>query len=138
MRFLNHVAAVAAGLGLIAFRLNTIGFTQSRDFKPATIETTPVAEKSIAEKSIAKEPFPEAVYVITGDIYLNKVYPATDASNGDSSAGMIDAGVIDETETLLALEDKATIIISGHGPLSNQAELEAYRMMLENVRLRTE
>ncbi len=47
-------------------------------------------------------------------------------------------GMIEAVETVLALADEETQIIPGHGPLSNRAELEDYRTMLVNVRLRTE
>lgn len=78
--------------------------------------------------------FVEADVIHAGDIYFNGIYPFIDT---DSSGGSV-IGMIAATESLLALADEDTKIIPGHGPLSNRAELEAYRSMLVDVRLRTE
>ena len=77
--------------------------------------------------------FSEADILHTGDTYWNGVYPFIDYSTGGGIGGMIRA-----TEfSLKAVTDK-TIVIPGHGkPVSNRAELAAYRDMLvaihENV-----
>ncbi len=77
--------------------------------------------------------FIEADVIHAGDTYFNGLYPFIDTSSGGSLTGMISA-----TERVLALAGENTKIIPGHGPLSNRAELEAYREMLVEVRLRTE
>lgn len=77
--------------------------------------------------------FVEADVIHMGDTYFNGLYPFIDTSSGGSLIGMIEA-----VETGLALAGDETAIIPGHGPLSNRAELEAYRTMLVNVRVRTE
>ena len=63
-----------------------------------------------------------------GDIYFNGMYPFIDTSSG----GTVD-GVIAAADRVLAITDDRTKIIPGHGPLSNKAELKAYRDMLEAV-----
>ncbi len=63
-----------------------------------------------------------------GDIYFNGMYPFIDTSSG----GTVD-GVIAAADRVLAIADDRTKIIPGHGPLSNKAELKAYRDMLESV-----
>ena len=77
--------------------------------------------------------FPEADVIHTGDIYFNGIYPFIDTSSGGSISGMIQG-----TERILALAGTNTKIIPGHGALSNRAELEVYRQMLIDVKLRTE
>jgi glyoxylase-like metal-dependent hydrolase (beta-lactamase superfamily II) len=63
-----------------------------------------------------------------GDVYFNGLYPFIDTSSG----GTVD-GVIAAADRTLALATDATRIIPGHGPLSNKAELKAYRDMLAAV-----
>ena len=77
--------------------------------------------------------FPEADVIHTGDIYFNGIYPFIDTSSGGSISGMIQG-----TERILALAGTNTKIIPGHGALSNRAELEVYRQMLIDVKLRAE
>ena len=72
--------------------------------------------------------FKDANVVHAGDLFFNGFYPFIDASSGGSMAGMI-AGV----DAILARVDSQTQIIPGHGPLSNKAELKAYRDMLQTV-----
>ena len=67
--------------------------------------------------------------IATGDIYFNGSYPFIDLASGGSVEGMIIA-----VERVLALSDEKTRIVPGHGPLSNRAELRAYRDMLVTVR----
>ena len=64
-----------------------------------------------------------------GDTYFNGMYPFIDVS----SEGTID-GVIRAANAVLALSDASTKVIPGHGPLSNENELQAYRDMLVTVR----
>ncbi|MEM7356996.1 MAG: MBL fold metallo-hydrolase [Acidobacteriota bacterium] len=71
----------------------------------------------------------KANVVHMGDLYFNGMYPFIDYSSG----GSID-GVIHGVEKVLAMADDKTQIIPGHGPLSNRAELTAYRDMLRGVR----
>jgi glyoxylase-like metal-dependent hydrolase (beta-lactamase superfamily II) len=74
--------------------------------------------------------FGEADILHVGDTYWNAIYPFIDYSTGGSIGGMINA-----TEANLAAVTDKTIVIPGHGaPVSNRAELTAYRDMLVAVR----
>ncbi len=63
-----------------------------------------------------------------GDTYFAGTFPFIDTSSG----GSID-GVIAAIDTVLARVGDETAIIPGHGPLSNKAELGAYRDMLRGA-----
>lgn len=69
----------------------------------------------------------------TGDLYFSGTYPFYDLSSGGTIDGMI-AG----TERLLDLANAQTVIIPGHGPLSNRMELQAFHDMLVAVRARVQ
>ena len=74
--------------------------------------------------------FAEADVVHVGDTFWNGIYPFIDYSTGGSIDGMIAA-----SEANLAATTDKTIIIPGHGkPVSNRAELKAFRDMLVGVR----
>ncbi len=66
-----------------------------------------------------------------GDIYFNGLYPFIDTASGGSPEGVIAA-----CDRILALASDRTRIIPGHGPLSDKAELKAYRDMLATVTAR--
>lgn len=72
--------------------------------------------------------FPRANVVHLGDLYFNGLYPVIDYGSGGHIEGMV-AGV----DRVLPLIDDRTIVIPGHGRLSNRAELIAYRDMLATV-----
>lgn len=63
-----------------------------------------------------------------GDCYLIGSYPVIDYNNGGSYGGTIAAA-----DTALGLVDGATRIIPGHGPVSNDGELRAWRDMLVTI-----
>ncbi len=69
--------------------------------------------------------FREADVIHMGDTYFNGFYPFIDVNAGGSLAGTLAA-----VDTVLALAGDNTRIIPGHGPMSNKAELMAYRGML--------
>jgi glyoxylase-like metal-dependent hydrolase (beta-lactamase superfamily II) len=74
--------------------------------------------------------FAEADIVHVGDTFWNGIYPFIDYSTGGSIDGMIAA-----SEANLAATSDKTVIIPGHGkPVSNKAELKAFRDMLVEVR----
>ena len=74
--------------------------------------------------------FGEADIIHVADTYWNGIYPFIDYSTGGSIGGMIKA-----TEANLADVTDRTIVIAGHGaPVSNRAELSAYRDMLVSIR----
>lgn len=73
--------------------------------------------------------FAEANVLHLGDTYFNGMYPFIDFESGGSLDGMIAA-----TEQNLQLANAETVIIPGHGPISDQLELEAYLQLLLEVR----
>jgi glyoxylase-like metal-dependent hydrolase (beta-lactamase superfamily II) len=70
----------------------------------------------------------DADVVMLGDIYWNGQYPYIDVESGGSLAGMVAA-----VEGALARSNARTVVIPGHGPVSNREELAAYRDMLVAV-----
>ena len=72
--------------------------------------------------------FKKANVLHTGDLFFNGFYPFVDASSAGDFAGLIAAG-----HTMLELIDEKTVVIPGHGPLSNKGELQAFILMLEGV-----
>lgn len=69
--------------------------------------------------------FTKANVIHTGDIVFNGTYPFYDLDNGGSTAGLIGA-----VEKILSLCNEETVIIPGHGSISNSAELKEYHNML--------
>jgi glyoxylase-like metal-dependent hydrolase (beta-lactamase superfamily II) len=70
----------------------------------------------------------DADVLALGDIYWSGQYPFIDVDSGGSLAGMVAA-----IEATLARSNARTVVIPGHGALSNRAELAAYRDMLVSV-----
>ena len=68
-----------------------------------------------------------------GDIYFAERYPFIDLSSGGSITGVI-RGV----EFVLSFIDENTVVIPGHGNLSNKEELSEYLDMLKSAKLETE
>ena len=64
----------------------------------------------------------------TGDVFFSGRFPFIDVYTGGSLAGVIAA-----CDVALELADDSTKIIPGHGPLSDRADLLAYRSMLQKV-----
>lgn len=64
-----------------------------------------------------------------GDVFNTSGYPFIDAGNG----GSID-GVIAFCKQVLAIINKDTVVIPGHGPVADYATLQAYVQMLVTVR----
>ncbi len=73
--------------------------------------------------------FRDARVLTTGDIFTNGRYPNIDFANGGNIKGMI-AGA----RTCLALANRKTKIVPGHGPLASRADLVTYVKMLETAR----
>jgi cyclase len=78
--------------------------------------------------------FRDANVIHTGDIYFAGMYPFIDTQSGGSTEGTLNA-----LEQILALSDNKTVIIPGHGPLSDKDGLMAYTGMLRTIssRIRT-
>ena len=73
--------------------------------------------------------FSEADILHTGDTFWNGFYPFIDYSSGGNINGMIAA-----TEKNLATASADTIVIPGHGPIGNKAQLTEFRDMLVDAR----
>jgi glyoxylase-like metal-dependent hydrolase (beta-lactamase superfamily II) len=64
-----------------------------------------------------------------GDVYNNAGYPFIDVGNG----GDLD-GVIAFCQAVLDEIDEQTVVVPGHGPVSNYESMQAYVAMLQVVR----
>lgn len=73
--------------------------------------------------------FERANVLHMGDVYFNGLYPFIDATSG----GTID-GLLAAIDRGLALSDADTVVVPGHGPVSNRVELAAYAAMLKGYR----
>ena len=73
--------------------------------------------------------FLESNVIHTGDMFVRYVLPFIDQNNGGSFDGMIEA-----TDKLASIINDETIIIPGHGELSNRDDLLNYRDMLVTIR----
>jgi cyclase len=75
--------------------------------------------------------FTKSDVVHMGDIYFNGFYPFIDYESGGSADGVVAA-----CDQVLRFATDKTRIIPGHGPLSNVAELKAYRDLVAAVSAR--
>jgi len=75
--------------------------------------------------------FTKSNVVHMGDTYFSGMYPFVDTSSGGRIDGMVAA-----CDRVLAIAGDDTKIIPGHGPLSNKAELKAWRDMLAAISAR--
>jgi glyoxylase-like metal-dependent hydrolase (beta-lactamase superfamily II) len=73
--------------------------------------------------------FDEADIIHVGDTWWNGIYPFIDYS----TCGSID-GTIHATEHNLSITTEKTLIIPGHGPVGNKADLAEFRDMLVTIR----
>ena len=73
--------------------------------------------------------FTEADVYHTGDTWFNGLYPFIDYSTGGNIDGMIKA-----VNTTLSRTTAKTIIIPGHGPVGDKAQLQQFHDMLVAVR----
>jgi glyoxylase-like metal-dependent hydrolase (beta-lactamase superfamily II) len=73
--------------------------------------------------------FEEADVIHVGDTWWNGFYPFIDYSTGGSIDGMIRA-----TKRNLSVVTDKTVIVPGHGPVGNKAELSEYYDMLVAIR----
>lgn len=64
-----------------------------------------------------------------GDVYFNGLYPFIDLGSGGGIHGIIAA-----VERGLELANEQTVVVPGHGPISNRAELAQYGEMLAAFR----
>ena len=73
--------------------------------------------------------FKKADVLAVGDTFWNGVYPFIDIVTGGSIDGMIRAA-----NANIALATEHTIIVGGHGPIGNRAQLIEFRDMLAGIR----
>jgi glyoxylase-like metal-dependent hydrolase (beta-lactamase superfamily II) len=73
--------------------------------------------------------FADADILHTGDTFMNGVFPFIDYSSGGHINGMIRAA-----ERNMAVGTDSTILIPGHGPIANKAQLTESHAMLMTVR----
>jgi cyclase len=71
---------------------------------------------------------PSANVLITGDLFTHHSYPVIDESSGGSLRGMIEA-----VDRLLPLLDAGTIVVPGHGAVTDRTELVSFRDMLRTA-----
>jgi cyclase len=71
--------------------------------------------------------------IVAGDLHFNYMFPFIDLDSGGSVRGYI-AG----QRRIIAMADDDTIIIPGHGPLANKADLQAEVDMLVDAEARVE
>ncbi len=72
--------------------------------------------------------FRNAKVVHMGDVFFNRMYPRIDLDAGGSVRGVLDA-----IDTVLSETDDDTVIIPGHGPVTDREGLEDYRHMLSTI-----
>ncbi|HYK13169.1 MAG TPA: MBL fold metallo-hydrolase [Burkholderiales bacterium] len=111
----------AAGLPVITFK-DTVTFHLNGD------EATAIHVPNAHTDGDSIIHFRAGNVVHMGDTYFNGLYPFIDTGTKGSVKGMIAAA-----DRALAITDDTSKIIPGHGPLSNKAELKAYRDMLAKV-----
>ena len=118
---LKSSATTAAGLPVITFD-DAVTFHLNGD----EIQVTHVMNAHTDGDAIVH--FTHSNVIHAGDIYFSGMYPFIDSAHGGSTEGTIRA-----INQVLALADDKTVIIPGHGAISNKQELTAYRDMLLTI-----
>ena len=77
--------------------------------------------------------FEKANVIHMGDTFFNGFYPYIDSGTGGKISGMIAAA-----DKVLALANKDSKIVPGHGPLGNKEDLTKFRELLVTARDRVE
>lgn len=75
--------------------------------------------------------FQNANTIHMGDIFFNGMYPFIDLGSGGSVQGVLSA-----VNTALRMSDDNTIIIPGHGQVTDKKGLQAYKDMLRSVSIK--
>lgn len=118
----SEAGAMLAGARPIVTTTDTLALHLNGD----RLDVLHVADAHTASDLVAR--WQQADVVALGDLYWNGQYPYVDAGAGGSLAGMVAA-----VEAALARSNARTLFVPGHGPVSNRAELAAYRDMLVAV-----
>ena len=66
--------------------------------------------------------------LVTGDLFTHRSYPVIDESSGGSLRGMIEA-----VERLLPMIDADTVVVPGHGAITNRTGLATFLDMLRSI-----
>jgi glyoxylase-like metal-dependent hydrolase (beta-lactamase superfamily II) len=124
----GHDPAAPAGSGdaALARPVITTNDTLALHLNGDRVDLVHVADAHTAADIVVR--WNDADVVDLGDIYWNGQYPYIDVESGGSLAGTVAA-----IEAALARSTARTVVIPGHGPVSNRAELAAYRDMLVAV-----
>ena len=77
--------------------------------------------------------FKKANVIHTGDLFFHGLYPFIDLDSGGSVAGLIAA-----VDRILEIADEKTRIIPGHGKVTDETALAAYRKMLVDTSSRVQ
>jgi glyoxylase-like metal-dependent hydrolase (beta-lactamase superfamily II) len=83
--------------------------------------------------------FRSADVIVTGDMYNTTTYPEINLEEGGSINGIINGLVMILNETVpAAIQEGGTLVIPGHGRLSDEADVVEYRDMLIIIRDRVQ
>jgi glyoxylase-like metal-dependent hydrolase (beta-lactamase superfamily II) len=119
-------AGAGEGAALGALPVITTTGSLALNLNDDRLDVFHVADAHTSADMVAR--WARADVVALGDIYWNGQYPFIDREAGGSLAGLVAA-----VEAVLARSTSRTVIVPGHGPVSNRAELAAYRDMLVAV-----
>ena len=117
----NVPAAPQVALPLVTFASSVSFFVNGEELRAIHVAPAHTDGDAIVR-------FVKSDVIHMGDTYFNGMYPFIDTSSGGTVEGVIAA-----CDRALALASNSTRIIPGHGPLSNKAELKAYRDMLSEI-----
>ena len=125
----DNVRARLLGNGAPALALPVVTFNDTTTFhmNGQTIHVFHIADAHTDGDTLIH--FRGSNVIHMGDTYFNGFYPFIDVASGGSLEGTLAA-----VDKALALAGETTRIIPGHGPMSNRAELVAYRDMLVAAR----
>jgi cyclase len=66
--------------------------------------------------------------LVMGDLFTHQAYPVIDESSGGTLRGMIEV-----VDGLLSMTDADTVVVPGHGAVTDRAGLIAFRDMLRSI-----
>ncbi|HEX6571943.1 MAG TPA: MBL fold metallo-hydrolase [Steroidobacteraceae bacterium] len=117
----ERVSAAAAALPVVT-TTDRVAFHLNGD----RLDVMPVASAHTGADLAVR--WANANVIALGDVYWTNQYPFVDVAAGGSLAGLVAA-----VEAALARSNATTVIVPGHGAVSNRAQLAAYRDMLVAV-----